>query len=114
MLLKRGMNSTIEEWLVAAEYIAQRGCLDIVLCKRGIRTFETSTRNTLDVSAAPVVQHLSHPPVMIDSSRSDGGRRRRARGRAPASGEALCDGPQALDALGRQPMVEPCRHLRAS
>ncbi|UUV29073.1 hypothetical protein NQK81_30415 [Amycolatopsis roodepoortensis] len=72
---------------MAAEYIAQRGCLDIVLCERGIRAFETSTRTTLDVSAVPVVQHLSHPPVMIDPSRSDGGRRRRAR--APASGAGV-------------------------
>ncbi|MFE6610159.1 3-deoxy-7-phosphoheptulonate synthase [Amycolatopsis sp. NPDC057786] len=111
VLLKRGMNSTIEEWLMAAEYIAQRGCLDIVLCERGIRTFETSTRNTLDVSAVPVVQRLSHLPVMIDPSHS-GGRRdlvlplSRAAIAVGADGvlvdvhprpeEALCDGPQAL------------------
>ena len=50
VMLKRGMNATIEEWLMAAEYIAQRGNLDIVLCERGIRTFETATRNTLDIS----------------------------------------------------------------
>ena len=74
MLLKRGMNATIEEWLMAAEYIAQRGNLDIVLCERGIRTFETATRNTLDISAVPVAQRLSHLPVIVDPSHS-GGRR---------------------------------------
>jgi len=74
VLLKRGMNATIEEWLMAAEYIAQRGNLDIVLCERGIRTFETATRNTLDISAVPVAQRLSHLPVIVDPSHS-GGRR---------------------------------------
>ena len=54
VMLKRGMQATIEEWLMAAEYIAQRGNLDIVLCERGIRTFEKATRNTLDISAVPV------------------------------------------------------------
>ena len=111
VLLKRGMNATIEEWLMAAEYIAQRGNLDIVLCERGIRTFETATRNTLDISAVPVAQRLSHLPVIVDPSHS-GGRRdlvlplSRA---AIAVGEdgiivdvhpepaaALCDGDQAL------------------
>lgn len=74
VLLKRGMTSTIEEWLMAAEYIAQRGNLDVVLCERGIRTFETATRNTLDVSAVPVAHALSHLPVMVDPSHA-GGRR---------------------------------------
>jgi 3-deoxy-7-phosphoheptulonate synthase len=74
VMLKRGMNATIEEWLMAAEYIAQRGNLDIVLCERGIRTFETATRNTLDISAVPVAQRLSHLPVIVDPSHS-GGRR---------------------------------------
>ena len=74
MLLKRGFSATIEEWLMAAEYIAQRGNLDIVLCERGIRTFETATRNTLDISAVPVAQRLSHLPVIVDPSHS-GGRR---------------------------------------
>ena len=69
VLLKRGMTATVEEWLMAAEYIAQRGNLDVVLCERGIRTFEPSTRNTLDISAVPVVQLKSHLPVVgvIDS-----------------------------------------------
>ncbi|MFC7479071.1 3-deoxy-7-phosphoheptulonate synthase [Luedemannella flava] len=66
VLLKRGFSATIEEWLSAAEYIAQRGNLDIVLCERGIRTFEPATRNTLDISAVPVAQSLSHLPVIVD------------------------------------------------
>jgi 3-deoxy-7-phosphoheptulonate synthase len=111
VLLKRGMNATIEEWLMAAEYIAQRGNLDIVLCERGIRTFETATRNTLDISAVPVAQRLSHLPVIVDPSHS-GGRRdlvlplSRAAIAAGADGIivdvhpepaiAMCDGDQAL------------------
>src|SRR3954452_17738991 len=74
VMLKRGMNATIEEWLMAAEYIAQRGNLDIVLCERGIRTFEKATRNTLDISAVPVAQKLSHLPVIVDPSHSGGHR----------------------------------------
>ena len=65
-MLKRGLTATYEEWLMAAEYVAQRGNLDIVLCERGIRTFETATRNTLDVSAVPMVHALSHLPVVVD------------------------------------------------
>ncbi len=111
IMLKRGMSSTIEEWLMAAEYIAQRGNLEIVLCERGIRTFETATRNTLDISAIPVVQALSHLPIIVDPSHS-GGRRdlvaplTRAAVAVGADGviidvhpdprTALCDGPQAL------------------
>jgi 3-deoxy-7-phosphoheptulonate synthase len=111
VMLKRGMNATIEEWLMAAEYIAQRGNLDIVLCERGIRTFETATRNTLDISAVPVAQRLSHLPVIIDPSHS-GGRRdlviplsRAAIGVGadgiivdvhPQPSLAMCDGVQAL------------------
>jgi 3-deoxy-7-phosphoheptulonate synthase len=111
VMLKRGMQSTIEEWLMAAEYIAQRGNLDIVLCERGIRTFEKATRNTLDISAVPVAQALTHLPVIVDPSHS-GGRRdlvlplSRAAIAVGADGiivdvhphpdTALCDGPQAL------------------
>jgi 3-deoxy-7-phosphoheptulonate synthase len=111
VLLKRGMSATIEEWLMAAEYIAQRGNLDIVLCERGIRTFETATRNTLDISAVPMAQRLSHLPVIVDPSHS-GGRRdlvlplTRAAIAVGADGVivdvhpepkmALCDGDQAL------------------
>jgi 3-deoxy-7-phosphoheptulonate synthase len=129
VLLKRGMSATIEEWLMAAEHIAQRGNLDIVLCERGIRTFETLTRNTLDISAIPVVQRLSHLPVIADPSHS-GGRRdlvvplARAAIAVGADGiivdihpnpaKALCDGAQALtkddlrelaDATARLPLL---------
>jgi 3-deoxy-7-phosphoheptulonate synthase len=111
VLLKRGLNATIEEWLMAAEYVAQRGNLDIVLCERGIRTFEPATRNTLDVSAVPVVHGLSHLPVMVDPSHAAGrrdlvvplalaGAAAGADGVIvevhPAPEAALCDGPQAL------------------
>jgi 3-deoxy-7-phosphoheptulonate synthase len=111
VMLKRGMSSTIEEWLMAAEYIAQRGNLDVVLCERGIRTFEKSTRNTLDISAVPVAHDLAHLPIVVDPSHS-GGRRdlvvplSRAAMAIGADGiivdvhphpdTALCDGPQAL------------------
>ena len=102
VLLKRGMTATIEEWLMAAEYIAQRGNLDVVLCERGIRTFEPATRNTLDISAVPVVQAHQPPadhrrpvarrrpqgPRRAAVARRDrGGRRRRDRRRAPRPGD---------------------------
>ena len=74
VLLKRGMTATIEEWLMAAEYVAQRGNLDVVLCERGIRTFEPATRNTLDISAVPVVQATSHLPIIVDPSHAAGRR----------------------------------------
>ena len=111
VLLKRGMTATIDEWVMAAEYIAHTGNLQIVLCERGIRTFEDATRNTLDVSAVPVVQSLTHLPVIVDPSHSGGKRElviplARAAMAAGADGliidvhprpeVALCDGPQAL------------------
>jgi 3-deoxy-7-phosphoheptulonate synthase len=111
VLLKRGMTATIEEWLMAAEYIAQRGNLDIVLCERGIRSFEPATRNTLDISAVPVVQAKSHLPIIVDPSHAAGLKElvvplSRAAVAVGADGvivdvhphpeEALCDGPQAL------------------
>ena len=74
VMLKRGLSATLEEWLMAAEYVAQRGNLDIVLCERGIRTFETATRNTLDVSAVPMVHTLSHLPIVVDPSHAGGHR----------------------------------------
>jgi 3-deoxy-7-phosphoheptulonate synthase len=74
VMLKRGLTATYEEWLMAAEYIAQRGNLDIVLCERGIRTFEAATRNTLDISAVPMMHTLSHLPVIIDPSHAAGRR----------------------------------------
>lgn len=111
VLLKRGMSATIEEWLLAAEYIASAGNLNIVLCERGIRTFEPTTRNTLDISAVPVAQQLSHLPVIVDPSHASGRWDQvqpmaRAAVAAGADGlivevhdnpsYALCDGQQSL------------------
>ncbi len=111
VMLKRGLTATYEEWLMAAEYIAQRGNLDIVLCERGVRSFEPAIRNMLDVSAVPMVQRLSHLPVIVDPSHAAGRRDlvvplARAAMAAGADGvmvdvhphpeSALCDGAQAL------------------
>lgn len=111
VLLKRALSATIEEWLMAAEYIAAAGNNDIVLCERGIRTYETYTRNTLDLSAVAVVKSLSHLPVMVDPSHALGRwefvpAMSMAAVAAGADGllievhphpqEALCDGPQSL------------------
>ncbi|HCZ06933.1 MAG: 3-deoxy-7-phosphoheptulonate synthase [Thermotogota bacterium] len=74
ILLKRGFMNTVEELLLAAEYIALKGNMNIVLCERGIRTFETSTRNTLDISAVPVIKIQSHLPVIVDPSHASGRR----------------------------------------
>ncbi|HET9498985.1 MAG TPA: 3-deoxy-7-phosphoheptulonate synthase [Marmoricola sp.] len=126
VLLKRGMTATIEEWLMAAEYIAQRGNLEIVLCERGIRTFEPSTRNTLDISAVPVVQAKSHLPVIVDPSHA-GGRKdlvvplsRAAIGVGadgvivdvhPDPENARCDGPQALFGTDLRELAQAVRQL---
>ncbi|MBF0606696.1 MAG: 3-deoxy-7-phosphoheptulonate synthase [Candidatus Magnetobacterium sp. LHC-1] len=72
VLLKRGMSATIKEWLMAAEYIMSRGNHKVILCERGIRTFETTTRNTLDLSAIPVLKQLTHLPVIVDPSHAVG------------------------------------------
>ncbi|HEV1998390.1 MAG TPA: 3-deoxy-7-phosphoheptulonate synthase [Candidatus Dormibacteraeota bacterium] len=72
VLLKRGLSSTIEEWLLAAEYILSRGNYQVILCERGIRTFETITRNTLDLNAVPVLRELSHLPIVVDPSHGTG------------------------------------------
>lgn len=72
VLLKRGLSATIEEWLMAAEYIMAGGNDNVILCERGIRTFETYTRNTLDLSAIPAVKKLSHLPVIVDPSHAAG------------------------------------------
>lgn len=72
ILLKRGMSATIEEWLMSAEYIMSEGNENVILCERGIRTFETYTRNTLDLSAIPAVKKLSHLPVIVDPSHAAG------------------------------------------
>jgi 3-deoxy-7-phosphoheptulonate synthase len=111
ILLKRGMMATIKEFLLAAEYVLNEGNDQVVLCERGIRTFETSTRNTLDLSAVPMLKHLSHLPVIVDPSHGTGVRwmipaMAKAAVAAGADGlimevhykpeEALCDGEQSL------------------
>lgn len=111
ILLKRGLSATMEEWLMAAEYVMSGGNRQVILCERGIRTFETYTRNTLDLSAVPVVKHLSHLPVIVDPSHGTGNWRwvpsmSRAAVAAGADGVmievhphpemALCDGAQSL------------------
>jgi 3-deoxy-7-phosphoheptulonate synthase len=111
VMLKRGLAATIEEWLMAAEYIANQGNEEIILCERGIRTYEPMTRNTLDISAVPLVQALSHLPIIVDPSHSGGKRAlvgplARAAVAVGADGvmmdvhphpeTALCDGPQAI------------------
>jgi 3-deoxy-7-phosphoheptulonate synthase len=111
VLLKRGMMTTIEELLMSAEYILSEGNEEVILCERGIRTFETTTRNTLDISAAPVLKELTHLPVIIDPSHASGHARfviplTRAAVAVGADGvivevhpepeKALVDGPQSL------------------
>ncbi len=111
ILLKRGLSATIEEWLMAAEYIMAEGNLNIILCERGIRTFETATRNTIDLSAIPVTKEVSHLPIIVDPSHATGTWKyvsALSKG-AVATGTdgliievhqdpstALCDGPQSL------------------
>lgn len=72
ILLKRGLSSTIDELLMSAEYIMANGNEQVILCERGIRTFETHTRNTLDISAVPILKNLSHLPVIVDPSHATG------------------------------------------
>jgi 3-deoxy-7-phosphoheptulonate synthase len=111
VMLKRGLAMTIDEWLQAAEYVAQRGNSDIILCERGIRTFEPATRNTLDLAGMAVAQHESHLPVIVDPSHAVGKKHlvvpmalaAVAAGADavmvdvhPDPERALCDGPQAL------------------
>jgi 3-deoxy-7-phosphoheptulonate synthase len=129
VLLERGMTATIEEWLMAAEYVAQRGNLDIVLCELGIRTFETAYRNTLDLAAVPAVQAASHLPVVVDPSHSSGRRdlvvplSRAAIGVGadgvivdvhPHPETALCDGPQALEGPELRALATAVRRLPAA
>ena len=72
ILLKRGLSNTYEEWIMSAEYIMAAGNENVILCERGVRTFETYTRNTLDVSAIPAVKQMSHLPVIVDPSHAAG------------------------------------------
>jgi 3-deoxy-7-phosphoheptulonate synthase len=111
VLLKRGMSTTIQEWLLSAEYVMANGNYNVILCERGIRTFETSTRFTLDLNAVPVLRHLTHLPIMVDPSHGVGIREyipalAKASIAVGADGlilevhpkpeEALSDGPQSL------------------
>ena len=99
VLLKRGLSATIDEWLNAAEYIISEGNPNIVLCERGIRTYETSTRNTLDISAVPVIWAKSHLPVIVDPSHATGVR---------AYVEPLAKAAVAVGADGLMIEVHPC------
>jgi 3-deoxy-7-phosphoheptulonate synthase len=120
VMLKRGLSMLMEEWLLAAEYVMAQGNPDVMLCERGIRTFETMTRNTLDVATVPVLQSLSHLPVIIDPSHAAGKRAyvealARAGIAAGADGiivevhpdpdRALSDGAQSLNFQQFQEMV---------
>lgn len=126
VMLKRGFTAKIEEWLNAAEYVFKEGNHNVILCERGIRTFETSTRNTLDISAVPVVKTLSHLPIIVDPSHSGGQRRlvaplARAAVAAGADGfmvdvhpapeTALVDGPQAILPAEYEALMDDVRAL---
>jgi 3-deoxy-7-phosphoheptulonate synthase len=124
VMVKRGLSSTIEEWLMAAEYVAQRGNSEVILCERGIRTFETATRNTLDLGGMLVAQNESHLPVIVDPSHASGIRElvaplalaAAAAGADavmidthPDPAKALCDGPQALTPLALKELGDQLR-----
>ncbi len=129
VLLKRGLAATIEEWLMSAEYIIAEGNADIILCERGIRTYETTTRNTLDISAIPVIKELTHLPIVVDPSHATGKRQwipalSNASIAAGADGliievhhnpcEALCDGPQSLDPEQFRSVVKALKPIAAA
>jgi 3-deoxy-7-phosphoheptulonate synthase len=114
VLLKRGLSATVEEWLMSAEYIMASGNPNVILCERGIRTFETATRNTLDLSAIPVTKELSHLPIVVDPSHATGTWKyvsALSKGAIATGADgliievhsdpacALCDGPQSLRPL---------------
>jgi 3-deoxy-7-phosphoheptulonate synthase len=128
VLLKRGMSATIEEFLAAAEYILDEGNPNVILCERGIRTFETATRNTLDLSVVPLVKEISHLPIMVDPSHATGKRSLVApMAKAalvvgahgvlievhPEPEKALSDGPQSLTFQGFDRLMEEIRKLNA-
>jgi 3-deoxy-7-phosphoheptulonate synthase len=129
VLLKRGISATIEELLLSAEYIMSGGNYDVILCERGIRTFETYTRNTMDISAIPVVKKLSHLPIVADPSHATGRRDKvvpmaRAAVAAGADGllvevhpdpdRALTDGAQSLRPEQFQEMMRQLRNIAAA
>jgi 3-deoxy-7-phosphoheptulonate synthase len=128
VLLKRGMHSTLEEWLNCAEYILSEGNPNVILCERGIRTFEKYTRNTLDLSAVPAIKELTHLPIIIDPTHSTGrisliGPMILASVAAGADGiivevhhkpeEALCDADQALTPVIFADIMKRLRPLRS-
>jgi len=128
VVLKRGLSATIDEWLNAAEYIMREGNNSVVLCERGIRTFETATRNTLDISAIPVIKSKSHLPILIDPSHASGVREYipslcKAALAAGADGimlevhpnpaKALSDGPQSLNLEEFTKLLEELKPLAA-
>jgi 3-deoxy-7-phosphoheptulonate synthase len=126
VLLKRGMMSTVSEWLMSAEYILANGNMNVILCERGIRTFETATRNTLDLSAVPLVKSLTHLPVAVDPSHGTGkkslitpmSRAAVAAGADailievhPKPEEALSDGDQSLVPAEYKELVKECARI---
>ena len=113
VLLKRGMSTTVEEWLNAAEYLLVHGCENVILCERGIRTFETSTRNTLDISAVAVAKKESHLPVVVDPSHAAGKLEfvlplARAAAAVGADGIIVESHPQPVKALSDAAQQIPC------
>ncbi|HOD12523.1 MAG TPA: 3-deoxy-7-phosphoheptulonate synthase [Candidatus Omnitrophota bacterium] len=126
VMLKRGISATIKEWLMSAEYILSEGNFDVILCERGIRTFETQTRNTLDINAVAVVKELSHLPIVVDPSHATGRRSlvasaSRAAVAAGADGlivevhdhpeEAMSDGVQSLIPQGFSSLVRELKKV---
>ncbi len=129
VMLKRGMSATIEEWLLAAEYILNGGNRNVILCERGIRTFERYTRNTMDLSAIPMVKRLSHLPVIADPSHGTGkwyliepmAKASVAVGADgliievhPSPDHALSDGPQSLTFENFRKLMEQIRHVASA
>jgi 3-deoxy-7-phosphoheptulonate synthase len=127
VLLKRGMSATIEEFLAAAEYILAEGNPRVILCERGIRTFERATRNTLDLAVVPLIREMSHLPIIVDPSHATGKRSLVApMAKAalvvgahgimvevhPDPEKALCDGAQSLDGAGFTRLMEELQALR--
>ena len=105
MLLKRGLCATIDEWLNAAEYIIAEGNPNVVLCERGIRTFETATRNTLDLSAVPVLRAKTHLPIIVDPSHSTGSYRYVA---PMAKAAVACDADGLMIEVHNNPAKAKC------
>lgn len=129
ILLKRGLSATIKEWLMAAEYIMSRGNQEVILCERGIRTFETATRNTLDISSIPLLKQLTHLPVMVDPSHGVGkwnlvAPMSKAAVAAGADGllievhtnpeEALSDGEQSIKPTAFKKLMEELKQIAAA